>query len=101
MKRCDSDSDCRGGYSCFDMSNTSNPWGASVVDNSPTGRKVCISPPSGTYVPSTVDGGVPAVCRPYDGGFPDVGTGSDGGASSTSPDAEANDAGADSKADGA
>jgi hypothetical protein len=68
MRRCDNDGDCRSGYVCYDMRVQPNPWGAKVVDLSPSGYKICISPSSGP--PSS--GGLTEVCSPYDGGFPDA-----------------------------
>jgi hypothetical protein len=104
MKRCSSDSDCRSGYQCFDLSTQSNPWGASVVDTDPSGLKICISPSSGSSAPADADAGIPAVCRPYDGGgFPDVGYGTDSGGDAgvdAAPDATS-DGAADASSDGA
>ncbi len=80
MRGCSSDSDCRGGYICFDLAPQPNPWGASVIDHGPDGTKICISPSSGSPAPE----GLGEVCSPYDGGFSDVIV--------SSPDADTNDA---------
>jgi hypothetical protein len=68
LKRCKSNGDCRGGYTCLDTGAQPNAWGAVVVDNDPEGRKVCVAA-SSEQLPSS---GPTDTCRPYDGGFPDV-----------------------------
>lgn len=91
MRRCDNDGDCRSGYVCFDMSAQPNPWGATVVDLNPTGRKVCISPSSG----APESDGLTEVCGPYDGGFPDAPVASQDAASDASPADASDDAASD------
>jgi hypothetical protein len=44
MRSCKKDGDCRSGYTCGDVSEPGNPWGASVVDEHSAGRRVCIVP---------------------------------------------------------
>ncbi len=67
MRSCDSDSDCRAEYSCIDLNDFSNPWGAAVVEDGPVNGKVCIVPYSGadatknkTEVCTGTDAGVDA-----------------------------------------
>ena len=43
MQTCDSDSDCRSGYSCEDLSKATNPWAAILIDRD-RGRKACVVP---------------------------------------------------------
>jgi hypothetical protein len=68
MAKCSSGGDCRSGYTCSDMSDPDNPWGATVADRG-RGSKVCVVPFAGT----PVDAGVTAeVCTGSDASFPDV-----------------------------
>lgn len=55
MATCDSDSDCRGGYVCADLSVIPNDWGALRIDND-RGSRACLVPAS----------------RPDDGSEPEV-----------------------------
>jgi hypothetical protein len=75
MRRCDSSSDCRAGYTCEDMGNPENEWGAIVVEGRGTSGKVCAVPFRGRQIASNPDD--VGVCT---GGW-------DGGGQSTVPDA--------------
>lgn len=69
MARCDSDSDCRGGYDCIAVGAPGNPWSAVVVEGRAS-AKVCIVPLVADPVPADRGG---EVCQAVD---------ADGGASS-------------------
>lgn len=71
MLRCDNNGDCRSGYLCSDMAQQPNPWGAAVVDGSPTGTKVCVSAAI-SEIPQPQS---TAICRPYEGDFGETQTG--------------------------
>jgi hypothetical protein len=43
MATCESDSDCRGGYRCEDLSAQPNEWGALLIDRD-RGHRVCVVP---------------------------------------------------------
>ncbi|HEX2871467.1 MAG TPA: hypothetical protein VHP33_09430 [Polyangiaceae bacterium] len=45
MATCEEDSDCRSGYSCEDLSNPKNPWGAVLIDLG-RGKRACVVPMS-------------------------------------------------------
>lgn len=49
MASCESESDCRSGYSCIDVGAADNPWGAIVIDRGPS--RVCIVPYSAAPLP--------------------------------------------------
>ncbi len=89
MAPCSSDSDCRDGYECIDLSVSGNRQSrrAEVVDTGAgdggLGYAVCMARPFGETdggsmtnmgTPDAGDGGIPAVCKPHQG-FP-----TDGGA---------------------
>jgi hypothetical protein len=59
---------CRSGYTCADMSDPHNMWGATVADRG-RGSKVCVVPFTGE--PVREDAGA-EVCTGSDAGFPDV-----------------------------
>lgn len=44
MRRCSSQNDCRGGYSCEDLNANDNAWGAKRLDNSSADGRVCALP---------------------------------------------------------
>ena len=69
LRRCESDSDCRKGYVCPDLSNANNPWQASVLES---GGDVhaCVPPYSGVPVASDANTGV---CEGHRAPLPDVG----------------------------
>lgn len=69
MFRCESDGDCRGGYTCLDTTQQPNAWGAIIVDTDSSGPKICVAA-SPAQIPQS---GNDDLCHPYDGGFPDVG----------------------------
>ena len=43
MATCESDSDCRGGYECEDLSDPQNGWGALLIDRD-RGNRACMVP---------------------------------------------------------
>jgi hypothetical protein len=43
MATCEDDGDCRSGYSCEDLSDASNPWGAVLIDGN-RGNRACVVP---------------------------------------------------------
>lgn len=43
MATCDEDSDCRGGYTCQDLSRSGNAWEAVLIDRN-RGNKACVVP---------------------------------------------------------
>jgi len=43
MATCDTDSDCRAGYSCEDLSKDTNPWAAVLIDRD-RGHRACVVP---------------------------------------------------------
>ncbi len=45
MATCDDDSDCRSGYTCADLSDPTNPWGAVLIDRG-RGKRACVVPMS-------------------------------------------------------
>ncbi len=45
MATCDDDSDCRTGYTCADLSDRTNPWGAVLIDLG-RGKRACVVPMS-------------------------------------------------------
>jgi hypothetical protein len=45
MATCDDDSDCRTGYTCADLSDPTNPWGAVLIDLG-RGKRACVVPMS-------------------------------------------------------
>jgi hypothetical protein len=49
MQTCDSDSDCRSGYSCEDLSKVTNPWAAILIDRD-RGNRACVVPISRSSV---------------------------------------------------
>ena len=51
MATCESDSDCRAGYSCEDLSNPENPWGALLIDVD-RGKRGCVVPMSASSIVS-------------------------------------------------
>ncbi len=78
MARCSSNSSCRGGYACVDLSATSNddnPWGAVILDKD-RGSQVCTVPVSGPALAATLVAQMSAsdeVCSPpLDASFPPV-----------------------------
>jgi hypothetical protein len=44
MRKCSSQSDCRGDYVCANLNESGNPWGAERLDNSSSDGRVCILP---------------------------------------------------------
>jgi hypothetical protein len=64
MRRCKSDSDCRGGYACIDMG-VENPWSASVAEKPGVSGKVCALPYEGPALDETVNA---EVCSTYASG---------------------------------
>ncbi len=71
MKRCESNGDCRTGYVCAELAQ-SNAWGASIVDLSPEGTRICISAITSLMLDDQAAAPSTAICHPYDGGFDDV-----------------------------
>ncbi len=70
MRSCDDNDDCRGGYSCIDMNNPDNPWGAEVVESGSVNGKVCIVPHQGVTMPDAGQSQPPpGVCTGSDAGF--------------------------------
>lgn len=59
MANCESNSDCRSGYECLDLSAANNGIGATVVERGSFSGKVCAVPASG---PPSVVMGTPGVC---------------------------------------
>jgi hypothetical protein len=64
MATCDSDSDCRSGYSCENLSGEQNPWNAVLIDGD-RGDKACVVPISKDAVVSDegAGGAFGDVCR--------------------------------------
>lgn len=60
MRSCSSDADCRGGYSCIDVSEQ-NPWGATLLENGDKSGKVCALPYS--YEGNVPEGRSSEVCE--------------------------------------
>jgi hypothetical protein len=54
MQTCDSNSDCRSGYTCADLSGSPNPWDAVLIDKG-RGKKACVVPFNGS--PDAPDAG--------------------------------------------
>jgi hypothetical protein len=83
MAKCDSDSDCRGGYQCVDIDDAGKDWGALRIDKD-RGRKACLVPLPAEQASSqaTSTDGEPGVCKAqyYMGGM--GGTTGAGGSSS-------------------
>ncbi len=75
MARCSSDSSCRSGYACVDLTGGDNIWGAAVVDTD-RGTKVCTLKVSAGAKSSTLGALMSAsdeVCSPpLDASFPPV-----------------------------
>jgi len=71
MRTCGSNDDCRGGYTCADVTGT--PWHGLAVDRG-RARRVCIVPPVGDEVPASRPAEVcdgPDVDSAGSGGAPD------------------------------
>jgi hypothetical protein len=70
MRKCESNSDCRSGYECFDMNRPNNAYGATVVEYGASQGKVnghvCAVPASGA--PVSLDAAT-GVCTGTDAGF--------------------------------
>lgn len=64
MATCSSDSDCRAGYSCEDLSKEQNPWAAVLIDLD-RGHKACVVPISSAslVVDPGAGGAFGDVCR--------------------------------------
>ena len=80
MASCSSNSDCRSGYQCLDVSVENNDWGAVLLDDDESG-KVCIVPASTEKLPNLDDPEAAEVCRPDGGGGSPSGGMSGGGMS--------------------
>ena len=108
LRNCDGNDDCRSGYSCEDMGDKNNPWGAEVVEYGSPNSKVCVVPYSGAPLPENPN---TEVCTGTDAGFdvqpwtPDSGAPAEAGsdaapdASEGGSDAGASDGGAGDAAD--
>jgi hypothetical protein len=51
MVRCESNGDCRAGYSCEDINASGNPWGASLADHANRDGRICIVPGAAPQAP--------------------------------------------------
>lgn len=108
LRSCDSNDDCRSGYSCEDMGAENNPWQAKVMEYGNPNSKVCVVPYSGAPLPENPN---TEVCTGTDAGFdvtpwvpPDAGADADDASSDAGTDAadagtDAADAGADGAVD--
>lgn len=65
MAKCKNNGDCRGGYLCTDLA-LPNPWGASVVQSSPSTTKICIEPQQATPISEADPDRSDAVCGGVD-----------------------------------
>jgi hypothetical protein len=103
LRNCDTDGDCRSGYSCVNLSAKDNPWGAKVMESGSVNGKVCIVPYSGVPIAETPN---TEVCTGTDAGFdvtpwePDAGVVDDAGDDASDADTEAGGDAADDAADG-
>lgn len=87
MATCKNNGDCRGGYRCTDMAKP-NPWGATVVDRSPSTTKVCIEPQPASPIDEVDPDRSDAVCGGADhsaGGASGSGTSEGGAAGQSDP----------------
>jgi hypothetical protein len=69
MLSCGSDSDCRGGYACVDISKA-NPWGAVIAEQNQRSGKICTLALSGAA--ESIPANEAQVCEPPDASFPDA-----------------------------
>ena len=103
MATCDDDSDCRASYSCEDLSDPKNPWGAVLIDRG-RGKRACVVPMSESSVVTEEgkDGSFGDVCTSElppaqstgTGGTGDVGAGAASSGGAADPDAASSGAGA-------
>jgi hypothetical protein len=102
MAKCDSNSDCRGGYQCVDIDKDGLAWGALRIDKD-RGTKACLVPlpPDQASSEDMSMGDEPGVCRAeyYTGGTGGVGgTAGAGAAGGSSPGAGGDSGGASAAA---
>jgi hypothetical protein len=76
MQTCGSDSECRDGYECRDLSKP-DPWGAEVVQANAARTTVCVAKLQGEEVPQDQNNGVCLVPE-GDGGAGGAGAGGSG-----------------------
>jgi hypothetical protein len=77
LRRCQNDSDCRGGYTCLDLHLAQNPQNAAVLESAGTDGHACVPPYSGPPLSPDTN---PGVCEGNLVSEPDLGVSATGGA---------------------